>query len=160
MKAFLALLLSSCATAWAAIDYARFAHPAGDYVLEYPSHWKRSVALQEVNLHPPGKEADSVVISFSRFPVGISSPKTPQDFIARLKDPVGRIKKLDAEETVALKGAYGQKLPGPVKEIHLVLPQEGFYYALSLRGIGKAFEKALPEFERLGKTLKLKASKE
>lgn len=168
------LLLLACGSAWSAIDYSRWSHPEGDYVIEYPSDWKRSVAMQAVNLQPPGKEGDSAVVSFERYPLGKGSPKTAKSYVKELLDPVGKIKKLDSRESVTvagvktdkivlegtkeLKGPYGQTLPGPVKEVHLVVPQKGFYYDLSLRGVGKSFDQALPEFDRIAKTLKLKGA--
>jgi hypothetical protein len=174
MKNTLALLLALVSPAWCALDYSRWAHPAGDYVIEYPSDWKRSIAMQAVNLQPPGRAGDLVVVSFERYPLGKGSPAKPKDYIKALLDPVGLTKKLDSrgaatvagikadkislEETKEIKGEYGQKLPGPMKEIHLIVPHKGFYYVLSLRGVGQAYDEAVPEFDRMSQTLKLGAA--
>ena len=166
--ALFVLALSSAACAWAAIGYSKFVHPKGDYAVEYPSNWKKSYGLQALRLTPPGREGERVKLTIERYPLGKNSPATPEAFAKDLMDQVPGIKKLDSDtaeelggrkarklaftETADLRGKTGDKLPGPMKEIYLLVPVANSYYVLKLAGIGEAFQKALPEFEHLVKT--------
>jgi hypothetical protein len=167
----LGVLLLACAAANAAIGYTHFAHPKGDYALDYPSDWKRSLGGQALFLRLPGPTGKGTGVALERYPFGKGSPKSPEAFIAGLKsDP---IKKVDAESavtvagrkatrlsltvTVELKGEFGEKLPGPRREVYIVLPAaaDGSYFVLRLAGVGKAFDQALPEFDRIASKLVL-----
>lgn len=168
---FMTLLLS--APAWSAIAYSHFAHPKGDYLIEYPADWKRSYGIQTFSLRPPGQADATVKVSLELYPYGKNSPQTPDLYIAELIEPVGRIKRLDSRqtiiiagikterlaftETVELKGKYGEKILGPLSEVYLVLPLKDCYYVLKLQGVGESFKKALPEFERIAQKLQVKA---
>jgi hypothetical protein len=173
--AFAVLAAALCtASARAAISYTHFAHPKGDYALDYPSDWKRSLGLQAVSLRPPGRAGVGTGVALERYPFGKDSPKTPAAFIAGLKEDT--IKKVlsDQETTVAgrasrrialevtaeLKGEYGQKLAGPRREVYIVMPaaSDGSYYVLRLAGVGRSFEQALPEFDLIAKKLVLSPS--
>ena len=154
------------AAALAAIDSTRYAHPGGAYALTYPSDWKRTMGLQALVVRPPGPAGKQASVTLERYPLGKDSPATPQGFETALRVDVGRIKKLDSEgeATVAgrkarrvaltmtanLKTSLGTPLPGPRREVYLILPKEGdYYYVLKLVGVGAAFDAALPEFDRI-----------
>ena len=168
---FLTALLAPAA-AFAAIDTTRYAHPRGEYALSYPSDWKRSMGLQALLMRPPGPTGRQVSVTLERYPLGKGSPATPQGFETELRADVGKIKKLDEEgaatvdgrkarrvgltTTAALKTSYGVPLPGPRRELYLILPKEGeYYYVLKLVGVGAAFEQAVPEFDRIASGLTL-----
>ena len=173
MKYFLLLAAALAPTAaLAAIDMTRYAHPRGDYSLTYPSDWKRSTGLQALVVRPPGPAGKQSSVTLERYPLGKDSPATPQAFETALRADVGRIKKLDSEGgiivdgrkarrvaltmTVTLKTSLGTPLPGPRREVYLILPKEGeYYYVLKLVGVGAAFEQALPEFDRIAAGLTL-----
>ena len=126
------LLVTAAAPAWGAISYSRFAHPKGDYLLEFPSDWRRSAGMEALWLRPPDREGSDVKIGLRLHPTFKSDAATPKDFIASLLSAVGEIKKLDSrsESTVAgrkaerlalteteeYKDDFGQKLPGPMRE--------------------------------------------
>lgn len=161
MRLTLALLaIVSCGPGWAALDYARFAHPAGDYALEYPSNWKKSFGLQALFLQPPGHSDASIRVSVERYPVGQNSPATPADFIKALMTQVGRIKRLDSRGPVLVSGVKGERLAltettaHPSSEVFLVVPRGKSYYVVSMTGAGPAFSGALPEFQRLTESLR------
>lgn len=168
----LAALCLGAVRASASIDSTRFAHPRGDYAFEYPSGWKRSVGLQAVLVRPPGEAGRLASVTLERYPLGKKSPETPEAFERELRADVGKIKTVDQEgeesvsgrkakrlqltTTAALKGEFGVRLPGPHKELYLILPKEdGFYYVLKLVGAGEAFDAAVPEFGRIARSLKL-----
>ncbi|MBI3553234.1 MAG: hypothetical protein HY077_12130 [Elusimicrobia bacterium] len=173
MRTALALLacLQLSAPARGAIAYTRFAHPKGEYAIEYPSDWKRSLGLQAVSLRPPGRDGVGTGVALERYPFGKDSPKDPDAFVAALK--ADTIKKIDSEKlveaagrkarrlaltvTAELKGQYGQKLAGPRREVYIVFSpsRDGSFYVLRLAGVGKAFEAALPEFDRVAGKLVL-----
>jgi len=173
MKYFLLLTAALAPASWSAsIDSTRYAHPRGDYALTYPSDWKRSMGLQAVLVRPPGAAGRQVSVTFERYPLGKDSPATPQGFETELRADVGRIKKLDSEgpatvagrkarrlaltTTAVLKDSYGSPLPGPRRELYMILPKEGdYYYVLKLVGVGAAFEQAVPEFDRIAAGLTL-----
>lgn len=172
MKRLLLSLLLLCAVpASAAILYSRFSHPTGDYVIEYPAHWKRSLGLQAVYLHPAGKLAPQALISLERYPLGKDSPRTPEDFEKDLRKDLGFVKKLESEGSKEISGVRARRLVmtmtddsrpvrdpsgGRYKEIVVILPlRGGFYYVLKLAGVGRGFEKALPEFEKIIGRLRL-----
>ena len=156
----------------AAISYSTFAHPKGDYVIQYPSDWKRVFGIQSLGLKPQGADSSKAKISLELYPSGKKSPKTPKAFIAELLKQSKGVKKLETRgkitvagknaerlsliETVPLKGEYGQILPGPMKEIYVIVRfGKKKYYVLKLEGIGNAFQNVLPEFERIVQTIKL-----
>lgn len=166
----LAASLTGAARA-AAIGYTHFAHPKGDYAIDYPSDWKRSLGLQAVSLRPPGRLGTGTGVALERYPFGKDSPKTPEAFVAELK--ADTIKKVESEKqvevagrkaarlaltvTAELKGDFGQKLAGPRREVYVVLPasSDGSYFVLRLAGVGAAFDAALPEFDRIAAKLVL-----
>jgi hypothetical protein len=160
------------AAVMAAIDSTRYAHPRGDYSLTYPSDWKRSMGLQALLVRPPGPSGKQVSITLESYPLGKDSPATPEIFEKELRADVGRVKKLDSEGTATvagrqarrlaltmtgvLKTSYGVPLPGPRRELYLILPKEGErFYVLKLIGVGAAFEQSLPEFDRIAAGLTL-----
>jgi len=162
----------SPAAAVAAIDSTRYAHPRGDYALTYPSDWKRSMGLQALLVRPPGQAGKQVSVTLESYPLGKDSPATPELFEQNMKADVGRIKKLDSEgsatvagrqarrlaltTTAVLKTSYGAALPGPRRELYLILPKEGDrFFVLKLVGVGAAFEAALPEFDHIAAGLTL-----
>lgn len=172
MRHLLLLAVLTAPTARAAIDSTRYAHPKGDYSLTYPSDWKRSVGLQALVVRPPGPSGKQVSVTLESYPQGKDSPATPELFETGLKADVGRIKKLDSEgpataagrkarrlaltTTAVLKTSYGETLPGPRRELYLILPKEGpRFFVLKLVGVGAAFEQALPEFDRIAAGLTL-----
>ena len=171
---FLALAFAPAAAS-AAAAYARYAHPRGDYVLEYPSGWKRSLGLGAVELRPPGPAGERVSVTLERYPFGKDSPLTPEDFEKRLRADVGRVKRLDAEGEATAAGRKARKLAltvtaqlkdgggapiAPRKELYLILPKEGDgFYVLKFLGLGDAFDKNLPAFERIARHLKIPAPK-
>lgn len=172
MKWALAVLLGAPIAASGAIAYSQFKHPAGDYSLEYPAHWKTFPGLQALGLRPPGKRGADVRVTFELYPIGRKSPQTSAAFIDDLLKAAKGLKKLESRktltvagkpaqrlaltETVALPGEYGQTLPGPIREIYLVIDLKEEYYVLKLAGLGEAFETARPEFERIAESLKFK----
>ncbi|MBI3550695.1 MAG: hypothetical protein HY078_16790 [Elusimicrobia bacterium] len=165
------VLIAAPSLASAAIIYSKFSHPTGDYILEYPSHWRRSLGLQAVYLHPWGKLGPNALISLERYPLGKGSPQTPADFEKDVRKDVGIIKKLLSEGTIEISGVKARRLAlmmsadvrkrgkgdmGPYREVMLILPTRGeFFYVLKLAGVGQGFEKAQPEFEKIAKRLKM-----
>ena len=168
-----AVLLASAAagSAAAALDYTRWAHPKGDYSLEYPADWKRSVGLETLILHPPGRNGKLVSLNVEKHPLGAKDAATPAAFVeALLKDAQG-LRRLDSRDTVKvggrdaerlvftetkpLKGKLGTMLPGPMTEVVVVVPFGKAYYAARLTGVGADFAAARPEFDRLVSGLKL-----
>ena len=165
-------LLFPAGTVLGAIGYAKFSHPKGDYVLEFPSNWKQSYGLQSLGLRPRGRSGSDVRISVERFPAGKGSPESAEKYIKEILKPVGVVKKLDARantvvsgrasqrvalsETVVLKGKFGP-IPGPMREIHVVVPiKKNGYYVLKIEGLGRTYQQALPEFERLVQHIKIR----
>lgn len=176
MRIFAAALLAALsAHAEAAIGYRNFSPPGGGYAVEYPADWKLSYGLQAIGLQAPGKEGALAKIYLELYPLGKGSPATPEKFVDQLLKKSGSLKKVESRsetkvagktaqrlvlvETRPLKGDYGQVLPGPMKEVYLLIPAAKKYYVLRLEGIGKAFEKSLPEFERMAGSLQLMALK-
>ncbi|HAH07046.1 MAG TPA: hypothetical protein DCM05_11065 [Elusimicrobia bacterium] len=163
-------LLTFCAaaSAWAAIGYARFAHPKGDYAVEYPSDWKKSYGIQALRLAPPGKAGEQVKLTLERYPFGKESPATMADFARSLLEQVPSLKKLDSDvaadvagrkarrlaftETATLRTKQGDRLAGPMREVVLLVPVAKGWYVVKLAGLGREYDKALPEFEHLVKT--------
>ncbi|MBI4677828.1 MAG: hypothetical protein HY748_09625 [Elusimicrobia bacterium] len=167
---FLAALSLACAS-WGAIGYTRYAQPKGDYVIEYPSDWRRSYGMQTVWLEPPGASS-KVKVGLELHPYG-KEAALPEGYIAELMEKVDVVKKLDSRgeaevagrkaeklaftEVIEHKGRFGEKLPGPLREIHYVVPFSGkWFYVLKIQGIGETYDRALPEFERLAQKLELK----
>lgn len=158
--------------ALAAIGYSKFSHPKGDYTLEYPSDWKQSYGLQSLRLRPPGRTGSDVRVSIELFPAGKSSPKSIQDYISGLSaetavKKVGkpaettvsglRSYRLEMTETAVLSDKYGP-LPGPLREVHVLVPfEKDRYYVLKIEGLGRSYQKTLPEFERLVKNIKIRS---
>ncbi|MBI5624255.1 MAG: hypothetical protein HY924_10780 [Elusimicrobia bacterium] len=172
MKTPLLAVLLLALPAAAAVDYAKYQHPKGDFVLEYPSDWKRYFGMQTVWLEPPARESRAKV-GLELHPYGKETAKAAE-FAEQLMKAVGEIKKLDTRaqakvggfpaerlaftETLERKGPYGQKMPGPMQEVFYVVPVAAdWFYVLKLQGIGEPFKKALPEFERMAQKLVLKA---
>ncbi len=171
MRRFLALLLVS-APAWSAVGYSRFAHPRGDYALEYPSDWKRTFGIEALVMRPPGKSGENARVSLEGYPIDKKSPKDARAFAERLLAEAQKLKKVESDasatvdgvaarritliETVAPKGSYGQKLPGPLREVYVIVPAGGHYFVARLAGVGDTFARAAPEFDRIVGSLKLK----
>lgn len=168
-------VLPLASAARGAIAYTRFAHPKGDYVIEYPSNWKKSYGLQTVSLRPPGLDGKKAKVSLGRYPLGKGTPVKPEDFEKELLAQVGTLKRLDSQtsidfaghkvhrlaltETVALTGSYGRRLTGPLQEVYVILPVDNSaYYVLKLEGIGDAFAIVLPEFDLITQKLTLAAA--
>jgi len=163
MRLAFLLVAVLCGRAWAALDYARFAPPAGDYALDYPASWKRSFGLQALFLQPPAHSDASVRVSIERFPVGKDSPATPADFIKGLMAQVGRIKRLDSRAPVMISGVKAERIvltettAHPASEVFLIVPRGKSYYVVSMTGAGPAFAGTLPEFQRLTDSLRFPA---
>jgi hypothetical protein len=160
------------APGWAAVDYAKYKHPKGDFVLEYPSDWKRYYGMQTLWLEPPARESRAKV-GLELHPYGKETSRA-SEYTAELVKAAEELKKLDSRaeakvgglaaerlaftETLERKGAYGQKMPGPIQEVLYVVPvAPEWFYVLKLQGIGEPFVKALPEFERMAQKVLLKA---
>lgn len=175
MTRTLALIaLALCAIrADAAIAYAKHAPQGAGFALEYPSDWKRSPGLETVKLVPPGRDGKNVRVFVERWPLSKSDPKTAQAYVASLEalEPVKKIEKkeslvvdgrtaqrLTLVETVELKGTYGQKLPGPLRETIVVIPLKTGFLVARIEGVGKPYDRALPEFGRLVEKLDLDPS--
>ena len=167
-----AFLLTAALPLRAALDYTRYEHPRGDYSVEYPSNWKLSYGIQTVWFRPVARKDVVAKTSMARYPINKNDPVTPKDFLARIKKNAAPIKKVTAERDLTVSGLAAtrleltetvqlsrrhQPLPGPLREVYVVLPRGGDYYVLKLEGIGAAFEEALPEFERMVGTLRLPA---
>lgn len=165
MNPLLAALLLAAAPARAAIGYSQFKHPRGDYAFEFPADWKRSVGLQTLTLRPPGKKGELVRLSVERLPISRAEPQSASEYLTGLTNPGSRLKKVESRatvtaagrpaervalvETAELTGPHGEVLPGPLREVHVVVPDGKAYYVLELSGVDPEFSKALPEFERL-----------
>ncbi|HAM35921.1 MAG TPA: hypothetical protein DEB40_08200 [Elusimicrobia bacterium] len=155
----------------AAISYSKFVHPGGDYILEYPASWRTSLGLQTLNIRPPGKDKTRVKVSMEFYPLAKEDAQTAEAFIARIKSQWTGIKKLESQapaevsglkaekivfmETKPLRGRYGEKIAGPLKEVFYILPFGRGYYVLKLSAVADAFPRALPEFEHLLQNLQL-----
>lgn len=170
MKNLLAALLLVPTASWAAIGYAKFTPPGSGFSFEYPSDWKRQPGMETVHLRPAGKEGASVRVAIERRPAGKNEAKTAKDYSAELEklDGLKKIEKreiveaggrkserLTLIETAELKDSYGQKLPGPKKETHVVVPLKKGYLVLRIEGVGAAYDRALPEFDRIVSKLTL-----
>lgn len=172
MKLLLLAVLLLPGAARAAISYSKFSHPKGDFVLEYPADWKRTFGLEAVIVRPPGKPGESARVSLEGYPIDKKSPPTADAFAQSLLDGAKGLKKVEADaattvsgkkarriqliETAELKGAYNTKLPGPLREVYLIVPDGEKYFVLKLAGVGQPYLKALPEFERIASSLKLR----
>lgn len=159
----------------AALSYERFAHPKGDYSLEYPSGWKRSVGMETLRLHPAGAAGKLLTLTVEKHPLNKKEAATPAGFIDQLlKDAQGlrhldsrdtiKVSGKDAErlqftETTPLKGKMGTMLAGPMTEVVVVVPFGKGFYAVRMTGIGADFASARPEYDHLvsGLTLGAKA---
>ena len=157
---------------WGAVGYSRFSHPKGDYVVDYPADWKQSIGLQSLRLRPSGKETYRTKVSIERYPLSKGDPPTAKQFIEKLLDKSTGLKKLEARKTVkvsgrdaerlefvetkTLKGAYDQPLPGPLREIYIVIPLQHAYYLLRLESIADAYVKTQPEFEKIAEKFQLR----
>ncbi len=105
------LLLASVLTSlssWAN-PYQRFAHPGGDFILEYPSGWKLSPGLQTVNFfHPDNKE---VYVRIGGFPLGKDDPGTAEEYVVRAVDNVALYGgHLDRKEVTQVSGQAATRL--------------------------------------------------
>jgi hypothetical protein len=162
--------LVAASPCFGALSYERFAHPKGDYVLDFPSDWKRSVGMETLHLRPSGIAGKLVEVSVEKHPLGREAA-TPAEFIAALLKDAKGLRRLDARdsiqvsgrdaerltltETRVLKGAYNTTLPGPMTETVVVVPFGKSFYVLRLRGVGHDLVAARPEFERLVSGFKL-----
>ncbi|MBI5209369.1 MAG: hypothetical protein HY927_05280 [Elusimicrobia bacterium] len=172
MKTILLALLALGAWSWGAIGYSKYAHPRGEFLLEYPSDWKRDYGMQTVWLQPPGRDIH-VKVALELHPYGRKEAATPSAFVDELMQAVGTVKKLDAREeakvagrkadklsfteTIEPKGQYGQRLPGPLQQVYYVVPvAPEWFYVLKIEGIGEPFRKTLPEFDRIAQKVELK----
>lgn len=169
MSRLLIALLLAAPPAFGAIGYAAFRHPRGDYSLEYPADWKRTVGVETVSLRPPGKKGDRVRLTLERRPVGKEEAPTAASYVAALAgDPLKKVEarsavtvaglpaeRLALVETAELYGKHGQAFDGPLREAVVVLAQGEGYLVVKLAGVGDEFAKALPEFDRLVAGLKL-----
>lgn len=163
--------LSAAPPALGALSYERFRHPQGDYVVAYPSDWKRSVGIETLKLRPDGAAGKLVRVSIEKHPFGSKEAATPEAFIAEMLTSAEGFKRLDARDTIkvsgkdaerlvltettALKGTLGTLLPGPMTEVVVVVPFGKGFYALRLTGTGGGLAAARPEFDRLVAGLKL-----
>lgn len=173
MRALLLSLLLCPAGARAAMDYARFSPPNAGFTLEYPSDWKRQPGLKTVRLRPAGRDGADVRVLVELRPLDKSEPATAKGYEASLSEQqaVKKIEKasdvdvdgrkgrrLSLLETAELKDRYGQKMPGPLKETHVIVPLKKGYLVARIEGIGAAYDRALPEFDRLVSKLALEPS--
>lgn len=171
MNALLAILLSGVGSA--AIDHARFRHPAGDYALEYPARWKRSAGIQTLLLRPAGAAGDRTRVSLERYPVNRGDPRSAEQYVGATMESLGGISKLERDETVSvagvdarrlwlsetvkLRGAYGEALPGPLRSVIAIIPSADKFFVLKLEAIGKDFDATLPAFEAIARSLRIPA---
>jgi hypothetical protein len=171
LRLLLSLALGVAAPASAALSYQRFAHPKGDYTLEYPADWKRSVGIETLKLSPPGRTGKLLRLSVEKHPLGRGEAATPSAYIdGLLKDAQG-LRSLDSRDTIKvagrdaerlvltdttpLAGKLGTRLAGPMTEIVVVVPLGKGFYALRMTGVGDDFAAARPEFDRLVAGFKL-----
>lgn len=175
MKALLAGIILSCAggSALAALSYSRFAPPNAGFTLEYPSDWKRQPGLKTVRLKPAGRDGADVRVLVELRPLGKSEPADAKAYEASLAEQKA-VKKIEASsdvdvdgrkgrrlslvETAELKDSYGQKMAGPLRETHVIVPLKSGYLVARIEGIGQAYDRALPEFDRLVSKLALEPS--
>jgi|SRR5579859_5378530 len=171
-----ALLAASGALLWAsaapaALAYTRFAHPRGDYSLEYPSDWTRSVGIETLKLSPPGEPGKLLRLSVEKHPIDKREAATPAAFIDGLIKESAGLRRLDSRDTIkvagrdaerlvltetaALAGRLGTALAGPMTEVVVVVPLAKGFYAVRMSGIGADFASARPEFDRLVSRLSL-----
>lgn len=164
-------LAAAVTPAFGALSYERFTHPKGDYSLEYPSGWKRSVGIETLKLQPAGLAGKLLRVSIEKHPAGLKDPATPAAYIADILKSSEGLKRLDARdtikvsgkdaerltltETMALKGKRGTLLPGPMTEVVVVVPFPKGFYALRLTGMGDDLAAFRSEFDRLVAGLKL-----
>lgn len=167
----LAVFAAPAPPALGALSYERFSHPKGDYVVEYPADWKRSVGLETLKLRPAGAAGKLLRVSIEKHPLGSKDPAAPASYVADLLKSAEGLRRLDARETIkvsgkdaerltltetlALKGKLGTRLPGPMTEVVVVVPFGKGFYALRLTGMGADLAAARPEFDRLVAGLKL-----
>lgn len=167
----LAVLAVAAIPASAAIDYHRFVHPKGDYALEYPSGWKRSVGMETLKLSPKGVSGKLIRISIEKHPFGTHDPATPAAFIADLLKKAEGLRRLDARDTIkvsgkdaerlvltdtmALKDKAGTKLSGPMTEVAVAVAFQKGCYVLRLSALSADMASARPEFDRLVSGFKL-----
>lgn len=145
------------------VVYQRFVHPRGEYVLEYPNGWGESYGLQTLILQPADRQTR---VSIGRYPIERGDSATAEAYIAeelrQAKEFRKRIngrdtlmvagreaERLVLSETVELQGWKGEKLPGPMVEVIVVVPQAQGYYVLRLATIGEAFDRIRPAFDRI-----------
>lgn len=177
LRALCAVLLTAAAagSAAAALDYTRWSHPKGDYSLEYPSDWKRSVGLETLILHPPGRNGKLLSLNVEKHPLNRKEAATPAAFVDELLKDAQGLRRLDSRDTVKvagrdaerlvltetkpLKGKLGTMLPGPMSEVVVVVPFGKGFYAVRMTGVGGDFAAARPEFDRLVAGLKLGAGR-
>lgn len=161
----LAILAASVLPAFAATATHRFVHPQGDYALEYPSSWKRSVGMEMLKLRPSGAAGKLVRISIEKHPLGAKDPATPSAFIADLLKNAQGLRRLDARDTVRVSGKDAErltltetmelkdesdrKLPGPLTEVVIVVAFQKGCYVLRLSGMGADLASVRPTFNRL-----------
>ncbi|MBI3564975.1 MAG: hypothetical protein HY079_07260 [Elusimicrobia bacterium] len=173
LRALLAVLAAAAAAlpAAAALSYTRWAHPKGDYALEYPADWKRSVGLETLILHPAGRSGKLTTLTVEKHPLGKAEAATPAAFVDQLLKDAQGLRRLDSRDTVKvggkdaerlvltettpLKGKLGTMLPGPMTEVVVVVPLAKGFYALRMSAVGGEFASARPEFDRLVAGLKL-----
>ncbi len=167
---FVVVLLAFGSSAGAALAYSKFSHPKGDFALEFPSAWQQTPGLRALMLRPAGTNSGVGVI-LEGYPLGKNSAQTPKAYLEPVLEGVGRIKELREQKkatvagrlaervhvvwTAKRTGQYGETLPGPKHEIHVVIPVKKGFYVLRMEGVGASFEATLPEFERIVSTLKL-----
>lgn len=169
MNGILLAALLSASPAFGAIGYSAFKHPRGEYSLEYPADWKRTVGVETLALRPPGKKGDRVRLTLERRPVGKEEAPTAESYVAGLAgDPLKKVEararvkvagvaaeRLSLVETAELYGKHGQAFDGPLREAVVVVARRDGYLVVRLAGVGEEFAKALPEFDRLVAGLKL-----
>ena len=166
----LLLVLALAVSTSASIGYSSWKHPHGEYSIEYPSDWKRSLGIHTVSLRPSGRRGGDAKISVEKHPIDKRSPATAEAYAKELRGRAGKVRAIESDaeiafaggkarrialkEIIELKGQYGEKLAGPLRELHLVVPRQSGFYVLKLEAIGPEFDKALPEFDRLVSSLR------
>jgi hypothetical protein len=169
-----AAVLCAAAPAFSALSYSSFAHPKGEFAFEYPSNWHKSLGLEMLALRPPGRDGKTVRVTVASYPFGKDSPPTPAAYVAKLlvdaqglkklerrdkvKTAAGDAERLELLETKTLRGQFGTTLPGPMRQLYVVVPRGAGYLVLALEGVGDGFTRARAEFDHLVATLKLDAT--
>lgn len=166
----LLLVFAFAASAVASIGYSSWRHPHGEYSIEYPSDWKRSLGIHTVSLRPSGRRGGDAKVSVEKHPIDKRSPATAEAYAKELRARAGKVRAIESDaeipfadgkarrislkESVELKGQYGEKLAGPLRELHLIIPRKSGFYVLKLEALGAEYDKALPEFDRLVQSLR------